>query len=162
VNLKRSLVFAAVAALIAIGWVVALPQAPLAQGMSFNHQRHAGMACSACHRGVESSAQAGLPTVAICQNCHATAPNASAEDWWEAVSRGGPERWRQLTTVPPHVMFSHRRHVGIARLACASCHGEVGSRTAPPGRALVKVEMSSCVSCHSREGASEDCASCHR
>jgi hypothetical protein len=59
-------------------------------------------------------------------------------------------------------MFSHRRHVTLAKLDCESCHGKMRERMAPLGVAPVRLDMNTCLSCHRREGAAEDCAACHR
>lgn len=101
-----------------------------------------------CHRGATTTARAGIPDAAVCAKCHTTTPGSIA--------------WIQVTHVPSHVMFSHRRHVTLARLDCVSCHGEMRERRTPPGIAAVRLTMATCVSCHRHEGATEDCAACHR
>jgi hypothetical protein len=147
---------------IGVVWVALLPPAPVAQPLAFNHARHGAVACAVCHSGVESSARAGIPSGAVCVKCHATAPAGVTSAAWDALGRGGRSPWIQVTRVPDHALFSHRRHVVLASLACASCHGDVGQQVAPPPRNPVRLTMDECLSCHKREGASEDCATCHR
>ncbi len=160
--MRRALAFAGVVVGVAAAWLLLLPPTPLAQPVAFNHAKHGGMACSVCHRGAEGAARAGIPQADTCLQCHAAAPVAQAQGPWDAAAKGARFPWVRVTRVPEHVYFSHRRHVGLARLDCKSCHANVGARTAPPGRAPARLDMDSCLACHQREGASQDCAACHR
>lgn len=160
--MARSLRFAVVMAALAGAWVLALPPGPVAQPVAFNHAKHGPMACVVCHRGAEAGARAGLPQGDLCLKCHAAAPVAGAAPLWEEAARGASIPWIRVTRLPDHVFFSHRRHAGLARLDCASCHADVGKRPAPPTRAPLRLDMDSCIACHRREGASQDCAACHR
>jgi hypothetical protein len=146
----------------AAGWMLLLPPAAVAQPLAFNHAAHAGAACVVCHDGVETTTRARLPSGVVCIKCHARAPTSVAAPEWERLERENAAFWRPVTTLPDHVMFSHRRHVALAALACASCHADIGQRTAPPTRAPVRLVMDSCLACHRREGVSDDCGGCHR
>lgn len=159
--MQRTAGLIATALLAAAGWLLLLPAAPVAQPMEFNHARHGGLGCTTCHRGAGVAARAELPAIAVCAKCHATLPGGADATRWEALQQTGLA-WVRVTNLPSHVMFSHRRHVTLARLECASCHADIGRGTAPPSRAPVRLEMSTCLGCHTREGASEDCAACHR
>jgi hypothetical protein len=161
-RLRRPWTLAALALAVALAWILALPSLPVVQPAVFNHARHRAVACATCHRGVETSARAGIPGVRDCLKCHATPPPGIAVAEWPAPDRTREIAWVQVTRLPDHVMFSHRRHVVIGRLACPSCHADIGERTSPPGAAPVRVDMNACLSCHRHEGASEDCAGCHR
>jgi predicted CXXCH cytochrome family protein len=148
---------------VAAGWVLVVPPAPIAQPIAFNHARHGAVACTVCHRGAESATRAEIPQANVCTRCHATAPGRSIGGRpWADIAAGRQIAWRQVTRVPEHVMFSHRRHTSLGQLACASCHGDLTARTAPPGAPPMRIAMDTCLSCHRREGASEDCAACHR
>ena len=161
--MRSYLVFAGVVVGVAGGWLFLLPPAPIAQPLAFNHASHRTMACSVCHRGAETAARAAIPQGDICLKCHATAPKAAgAFAVWRDAGQGARIPWVRVARVPDHVYFSHRRHASLAKLDCASCHADVGQRTAPPGRAPVRLDMDACIACHSREGASQDCAACHR
>ena len=70
------------------------------------------------------------------------------------VARGEPIPWRRLYRVPSHVFFSHRRHVAMAGIVCAECHGPMEEQTRPPDRALVAHDMDDCMECHERTKAS--------
>jgi hypothetical protein len=133
---------------VALAWIIALPAAPVRQPLSFPHVKHHAVACTVCHRGSAAGARAGIPDASFCAKCHAATPRAIA--------------WVQVTRIPSHVMFSHRRHVAIARLECVSCHGEMRDRIVPPSAAPVRLTMTTCLACHRQEGAAEDCAACHR
>lgn len=159
--MRRYLGVALVTAAVAAAWIAMLPQAPIRQPIAFSHAKHQATACTVCHRGAATTAHAGIPDVALCSKCHATAPAGTSGVWNAAVSRK-TIGWVQVTHVPDHVMFSHRRHVTLAKLDCESCHGKMRERMTPLGVAPVRLDMNTCLSCHRREGAAEDCAACHR
>jgi hypothetical protein len=146
--MRRALVAAFVTVTAAVVWMAALPPAPIGQPVAFAHAKHQAVGCATCHRGVTSTARAGIPDAVFCAKCHTTLPRTIA--------------WVQVTRIPSHVMFSHRRHVALAGLDCASCHGEMRERRTPLGVAPVRLTMTTCLSCHRHEGAAEDCAACHR
>jgi hypothetical protein len=161
--MQRYLLPALVAAAVAVGWVFALPSAPLTQPVEFNHAKHAAVGCVLCHRGAEAGARAGIPQGDTCTRCHATAPARGVSGAaWNDIAAGKRIAWLRVNRVPDHVAFSHRRHTGPGQLACVSCHGEMRQRTAPPGRVQTRLVMTTCLACHKREDASEDCAGCHR
>ena len=170
--MKRYVFPALVALVVAVGWVFALPPRPIAQPIAFNHAKHASAGCVLCHQGAgrrrlvpgaEAGVRAGIPQADTCTSCHATAPGRGISDAaWTDIAAGKRIAWLRLTRVPDHVAFSHRRHTGPGQLACASCHGDMAQRTTPPSRVPVRLVMNTCVSCHQREGASEDCNGCHR
>jgi hypothetical protein len=164
--MKRALFFVVtMVASAAIWWFVA-PAVAVAQPLAFNHAKHTGaLTCVACHVGVTTGAKATLPSVDICIKCHAQAPKSVTPAEWQAIQQtvpGAPPPWIPVTRLPSHVRFSHNRHVTLGGLACESCHGDIGTRTAPPTRTPLRIEMKTCLACHQKEGASEDCAGCHR
>ena len=146
---------------VAAAWITVLPSAPVRQPLAFSHAKRQAVGCTVCHQGAATSIRAGLPEAPVCTKCHATAP-AGWSPGWNAAVEGKPFGWVQVTHVPDHVMFSHRRHVTLARLDCVSCHGNVRDRGTPVVAVPVRLEMDECMSCHRREGAAEDCAACHR
>ena len=160
--MRRALLFTGVALGAAIGSSLILPAAPVTQALPFNHAKHAALTCAGCHAGIQTTPRAGFPPHEVCAKCHATAPASVASADWKQLQTTGVRFWKPVTSVPDHVMFSHRRHVALAGLACESCHGDIGRRTTPPGRAPVRLVMDTCLACHRTEGASEDCAGCHR
>jgi cytochrome c7-like protein/class III cytochrome C family protein len=147
---------------VAAAWIEALPVGAVTQPLAFNHAKHALVACATCHAGVEARARATFPTGATCAKCHATPPRSISQGDWNAIQRVDAARWRPVTHLPDYVTFSHRRHVSMGNLACQSCHADIGQRTTPPLRAPIRLRMDACLGCHQREGASADCAACHR
>lgn len=160
--MTRHLGLAGVVVVVATGWILLLPPAPVAQPIAFSHAKHAALACAVCHRGAETAARADLPAASLCAKCHAAIPGGAtspaAGDFGQNRSIG----WVRVTRVPDHTIFSHRRHVALGNLTCASCHADIGRRAVPPGRQPIRLDMETCLACHTREGASEDCAACHR
>lgn len=146
---------------VAAAWITVLPSAPVRQPLAFSHAKHQAVGCTVCHQGAATSIRAGIPEAPVCTKCHATAPGGSSPAWNAAVE-GKPFGWVQVTHVPDHVMFSHRRHVTLARLDCVSCHGNIRDRGTPVVAVSVRLDMDTCLSCHLREGAADDCAACHR
>lgn len=137
-----------------------------AQPIAFNHSKHIanGLACADCHTGVETQARATLPSLDTCMNCHATAQTKSAEEQKiRALAAAGKEpAWTQLTRMPAHVYFSHRRHVVLAKLSCAVCHGAMEKAVAPPTKPFREFTMTACLECHENKRGGTDCNDCHR
>lgn len=158
---------AAFGACFVLGGLVLSPGSPpAAQPIAFNHARHvsSGMQCADCHAGALSSAQAGLPPLATCLMCHETAVTASPEEAKvRALAAAGREAaWTQVTRLPAHVYFSHRRHAQQGGIACSDCHGPMEKLTAPPTRPYRQFTMDTCIQCHAKNRARTDCNDCHR
>ncbi len=141
--------------------------APIVQPIEFNHSVHVarGIGCEDCHQGVQTSAKAGIPRVAVCVDCHAedtaTTPEKDKLKAFAAAKREIP--WVRIYRLPAHVVFSHERHVAMGGVACEACHGDHGRSAAPPPRpASVFPGMNACLACHAAKGASRDCVACHR
>jgi len=140
--------------------------APVKQPIAFNHKKHvedSGLECSVCHQFYEKEAFSGLPSAEICAGCHAEAQGKSAEEarLVKLLQDGGSLDWKPLFRQPPHVFYSHRRHVVAGKLECRTCHGAIAASTAPPGR-VTKLRMQDCIACHQRTATSTDCTTCHR
>lgn len=141
------------------------------QPIPFNHRLHVGLGieCDQCHQGVRVAALARLPRAEVCMDCHQAdvTDNPAAKPYIELVrqhAREGTEiPWRNLYSLPAHVYYSHRRHVAIAGLQCAGCHGDIADRTTPPTEPVARtLSMSTCMDCHQARGARNECAGCHR
>lgn len=145
-----------------VAWALGSVQQPLA----FNHRVHvqeAGFDCTDCHAYARSGVRATIPTLEVCAGCHEEASSGSADEarLLGYVRAGTPIPWRKVFTVPEHVYFSHRRHTAAAGLECDVCHGDVAAREEPFSRPRAP-SMDSCMECHRRSGASNDCIWCHR
>lgn len=129
----------------------------------FTHTQKVGLDCEHCHTGVRTETFAGLPSVDICMGCHSSkvTDNPEEEKIRQFASRGEEIPWVQLTKMPPHVYFSHERHVTAGRLACVNCMGPMANLTAPPSGPLKELRMEFCLNCHAKVGQTQDCLLCH-
>lgn len=137
------------------------------QPVAFNHRKHTEqlkIACELCHQNDATGAHAGLPSAQTCVMCHQVRQGTSPEAARLTVllARGDPLRFNKLFHLPPYVYFTHRRHVGIAKLPCERCHGAIAHTERPPERPLVGIRMRVCLDCHQDRGQSVDCVACHR
>lgn len=173
-------------------WDVRLPwslgPAPV-QPIEFSHRVHVvelELDCRFCHFGAETEARAGLPSPAICWDCHQQVGRSSIglQPLLEWVEEGVPLYWARVYRLPDHVFFHHGIHTQ-AGVACIVCHPRIGleDRTAID----IVPRMRFCVGCHRRafgivkdkesvfqiqpfsggkaisvKGASTDCSACHR
>lgn len=152
-----------------------------AQPIEFNHALHLSkelaakldqrpLVCTDCHAGAERGQNAGLPALSVCLRCHMkpmtnAKGEVSAEEpkVRELAAKPAAFRWVQVTRNPGHVYFSHRAHVGIGKMTCQECHGDVASWTKPPRKPNLRLQsMSACMACHRQRGASNECGVCHR
>jgi predicted CXXCH cytochrome family protein len=127
---------------------------------------------------------AGRPSTKKCLSCHSGAQAKSAEEEkLQAFGENGREiPWQRVWRLPPHVFFSHRVHVAVAKVKCQTCHGPMETLTRPPPRPLKALTMDDCIGCHERwqrtpeapapgtdrvkvvaaRKVSTDCNACHR
>lgn len=166
----RALFIPAALAAAVLAFFVARGKRPPApeQPIAFNHALHVNgkpqLACRDCHAGAEREAAAGLPSLDRCLLCHMKPQSTRPKEQLvrDLAGRGGQVSWTQVTHNPGHVHFSHREHVSLARIACASCHGDVGTWTTPPATPEAKLmSMDACLDCHRERGASTNCRVCH-
>ena len=134
------------------------------QPIKFSHQLHAGkldLECSLCHTLADKSIRAGVPPVATCMNCHKGVATDRPEV--QKVIRHWEERkpiaWVKVHNLPPHVYFSHKRHIR-AGVQCSRCHGQV--QVMPQIRQVRSLKMGWCVDCHRSRSAATDCWTCHK
>lgn len=148
------------------------------QPIPFSHAHHAGrfeIDCLYCHSGTDRSQAAGVPSVELCMGCHANFP--ASYDTLEGIrilKQHWAERetieWVQVHRLPEHVQFRHNRHVA-AGVACETCHGPVremeklhlvsDTQWGPTVMPTQKLQMGWCLNCHRKQGASQDCTTCH-
>ena len=137
------------------------------QPIAFNHRKHTRdlqLDCELCHPYVKTGHHPGLPSLETCAMCHQNRQGTSAEaaKVTAYVTSGRPLVFRKLFSLAPYVFYTHRRHVGIAQLACRNCHGDIALTTTPPRSPLVRVRMALCLDCHRRMHQTTDCIACHR
>ncbi len=137
------------------------------QPIQFNHKlmiEKTGFTCMGCHKLVKTNARAGIPNIETCGMCHSQMMGKSNEENKVVayVRQNKQIPWRTIYYVPDYVYFSHRRHVGIAKLKCSVCHGAIASMTTPPRKQFLAIKMQNCIDCHEKYKASTDCYACHR
>lgn len=161
---RRTLAVALLAAGIAAFGLARRLQA-VEQPISYNHKKHiaAGLECAACHEGIaERRVHAQLPRTEVCVNCHGSEDNPKTQAVRDYAAHNREIPWQRVYSVPKHVFFSHDRHVGIAKLDCAVCHGNMAEKATPVTAQAVPIKMDRCIACHQSRGVASDCLACHR
>jgi len=146
---------------------VELKKTAVEQPIAFPHFTHAqklGLECKFCHKTVETEAFATIPGINVCMTCHFVkiTDNPEEEKIRTIAARGEEIPWVKLNEMPPHVYFSHRRHVVSGGLTCEVCMGNMAEQVVPPTRALINLNMEFCLDCHLKVGATQDCLLCHK
>jgi hypothetical protein len=126
------------------------------QPIKFSHQIHAGqnkINCLYCHNTAEHSKSAGIPSAAVCLNCHKLVVKEGARSGSfeinkiiRAVENDEPIVWNRVYSLPDHVFFSHAQHVAVGGIECAECHGAVEEMHII--RQYGDLSMGWCVNCH--------------
>ncbi|MBI3988395.1 MAG: cytochrome c3 family protein [candidate division NC10 bacterium] len=149
-----------------VAFLTTAPEGKVEQPIAFNHQKHVekGFPCVTCHQTVEKAPHAGLPSLQVCLMCHSAPMTKSPEEEKirEYAKRGEAIRWAKIYKLPDNVYYSHRRHVGIGKLECKTCHGTIGESPAPPTRPVVALKMDWCLRCHRERKVETDCNACHK
>jgi hypothetical protein len=155
-----------------------------AQPIAFSHKVHAGdmqIDCLYCHTGASKGAQATVPRLSVCMNCHSEVRPVDERgeikpdiavliDRWENKE---PVRWNKVNDLADFVFFDHSRHLH-AGVDCRECHGPV--ETMERIERVYGLKMRWCLECHRRspppeqpgtrpgqpERASVECVTCHR
>ncbi len=154
---------------------------PPSQPIEFNHKLHLSdevaeamkqrkLTCTDCHPGAEKRQHAELPALSVCLRCHMKMQtgklgqaNPEEAKIRELAGKRQRFRWIQVTRNPAQVYFSHRAHVGIGKMTCDECHGDVAEWTTSPRKPEQRLQsMDACMSCHRQRGANNECAVCHR
>lgn len=151
------------AALLALaGCVLIQGKRSVRRDFAFTHRAHVEqeLGCTDCHLAAETSDEPGLPGQGACNLCHAELDKDKPADRKVAALYEGKQfKAVRHTAVGGDVIFPHLRHVA-AGLECSACH--TGIETNEDVLELGPVSMDTCMDCHARKGASNDCATCHR
>lgn len=136
---------------------------PPDQPVAFSHAVHvqtAGIQCGFCHRGAETGAVAGIPSVEQCMFCHRviSKDNAEVQKVTTAFQDNQAIDWARVNRLPDSVHFVHDPHIR-AGFSCATCHGDIGSMTQV--RPVRSLEMGDCLGCHRANGGPTECSFCH-
>jgi len=125
------------------------------QPIKFSHKVHATdnkIDCKYCHTTVEYGKSAGIPAMELCMNCHVLVREGTRSGKFEiakvveANETKTPVEWVRIHNLPDHVFFSHAQHVGVGKVDCKQCHGDVQNMD------IVKqnsdLSMGWCINCH--------------
>jgi hypothetical protein len=120
------------------------------QPVKFDHRHHSrddGITCEYCHAGAFEGPSAGVPSTALCMNCHSQvwtdSPELAAVRW--SWFEGQPIRWQRVNSLPDFVFFDHSAHVSHG-VGCVTCHGRVDLM--PQVYAASPLTMRWCLDCH--------------
>ncbi len=125
------------------------------QPIKFSHKVHVDgnkIDCKYCHHTVEFSKSAGIPAVELCMNCHVLVREGANSGKFEiskvveAYETNKPVEWVRLHNLPDHVFFSHAQHVGVAKVDCQKCHGQVQEMDIM--KQTSDLSMGWCINCH--------------
>ncbi len=125
-------------------------QDQLIQPVQFDHRHHVvddGIDCRYCHFSVERAPSAGIPSTALCMNCHAQIWSRSPrlEPVRQSYFTGQPIPWVRVHRVPDFVYFNHAIHVNKG-IGCETCHGRVDQM--PAIEQVAPLTMGWCLECH--------------
>jgi hypothetical protein len=126
------------------------PYAPVTQPIPFSHKHHMsddGIDCRYCHASVETSAFAGIPSLATCMTCHSQlfTRQPMLEPLLRAFRSGAPFAWKRVNDLPDFVYFDHSIHVAKG-VGCVECHGRVDRM--PLMSRQASLDMQWCLACH--------------
>jgi hypothetical protein len=125
------------------------------QPIKFSHAIHAGQNqtdCQYCHSSASYSKSAGIPSSNVCMNCHLIVRNGSHSGAFEiakviqSYENNEPIEWIRIHNLPDHAFFSHAQHVGVGKVECQKCHGEV--ETMDRVKIVNDLSMGWCINCH--------------
>ncbi|MDX1630268.1 MAG: cytochrome c3 family protein [Thermoanaerobaculia bacterium] len=158
-TLARVSIFGAVFVVAFLGWLAAaLDRSGVVtregvireQPVPFSHDHHVGevgIDCRYCHTSVEESSFAGIPSTAVCMNCHSILFDDSPmlEPVRESFRNDRPIEWTRVYDLPDFVYFDHGIHVQKG-IGCTTCHGEIDEM--PLTWKAVSLKMEWCLACH--------------
>ena len=126
-----------------VGWTPAQP-------IPFSHKHHVsglGIDCRYCHTTVEISANAGMPSTAVCMTCHSQIWTHAAilQPDRQSLAEQRPIRWTRVYGLPDYVYFDHSIHIAKG-VGCTECHGPIGDMSLT--WKATDMTMGWCLSCH--------------
>jgi hypothetical protein len=164
-TISRVSIYGAVFLVAGLGWLFsAIDRSSYATGkdvvveqpVPFSHDHHVGeigIDCRYCHTSVETSSSAGMPSTAVCMNCHSVlfADAPLLEPVRASFRDEVPIAWTRVYDLPDFVYFDHSIHVAKG-VGCVSCHGRIDKM--PLTWRVNTLQMEWCLSCH-RDPASQ-------
>ena len=98
---------------------------------------------------VETAASAGMPSTAVCMNCHKQiwADSPYLEPVRASFKTGKPLEWIPVHDLPDFAYFNHSIHVNKG-VGCSTCHGRIDRM--PVVSQANSLQMEWCLECHRR------------
>jgi len=134
------------------------PPDPLRPQIRFSHKLHGEQAeCVGCHATVEEQADAGVPKLSDCLDCHDGMQSEKPEDQVEEkkldvyAAAKREIQWRRSAYMAPGVKFSHKVHIVEAELDCKDCHGDIAQTNTLPRTPAIPYTHELCGECHDVE-----------
>src|SRR6266516_1394825 len=120
------------------------------QPIQFSHKHHVGddgIDCRYCHTSVETAASAGIPSTAVCMNCHKQilADSPYLKPVRDSFKDGKPLEWNRVHDLPDFAYFDHSIHIAKG-VGCSTCHGAVDQM--PLTWRVNTLYMKWCLECH--------------
>src|SRR5258707_4144174 len=120
------------------------------QTIQFSHKHHVGddgIDCRYCHTSVETAASAGIPSTAVCMNCHKQiwADSPYLEPVRASFKTGKPLEWIRVHDLPDFAYFNHAIHLNKG-VGCSTCHGRIDQM--PVVSQANSLQMEWCLECH--------------
>lgn len=138
-----------------------------AQPIAYSHKTHLalGLKCNVCHAMKPTEAgegfAMGFPKESFCMGCHTTIKKDSPEiaKLAKAAADKKAVEWVRVYRLMPIVWFNHAAHTQTAKIACATCHGDLAAMPVTTKARLLN--MKDCMDCHAERGAPNGCDFCH-
>lgn len=136
--------------------------------ISFTHRPHiqkGGLSCIFCHSQVRRGPSADLPPLELCAGCHKSlsTQTPATKAVVAAFEAGAAVSWPRVYKLPDFVYFTHQAHVVVAKVECATCHGDVAQMAL--AQKAKRLNMGFCMGCHKQQADPEhlmDCDICHK
>ena len=155
---RRSLVLFGVVAAIAVA--SCRSTRPPVVAVRFDHGAHLaqpGMTCGFCHQE-DDDGHMQIVGPQLCVPCHEDQGRGPPDfDVRGEFDASGRHHSTGVAVLSEELRFRHGPHVRLT--SCATCHGDIASSDGIPPPAIGKDD---CMGCHAREGASNECSTCHR
>lgn len=162
------------------------------QPMQFSHLTHTGekggMACTDCHITNETGRFQGIPAVAKCAECHASALGETENEKQLVEQYITPNKeipWLVYSRQPDNAFFPHSAHVTLGEMKCEDCHGPHGTTDSLRVHQTNRIsgysrdiwganisgissnkwegmKMDKCVRCHGDNQRRDGCVACHK